>query len=78
MEDPFVSFKLAPDKYAGQKRKQYNSTSEDGKSKKIIDEVHSLTSTTFFSFGLIHPFVVNAPSGSAGCYQRYQGTDSTR
>ena len=76
MEDPF--FSLAPDKYAGQKRKQYNSTSEDGKSKKIIDEVHSLTSTTFFSFGLIHPFVVNVPSGSAGCYQRYQGTDSTR
>ena len=57
---------------------QYNSTSEGGKRNKIIDDVRSLTSTTFFSFGLIHPFVDNVPSGSACCYQRYQGTDSTR
>ena len=37
MEDPSVL--LAPDDYAGQKRKRQSSTSEGGKRKKIIDEV---------------------------------------
>ena len=76
MEDPSVL--LAPDEYAGQKRKRQNSTSEGGKRKKIIDEVRfvDLYYILFIWVELIS--VDNVPSGLAGCYQRYQGTGSTR
>ena len=76
MEDPSVL--LAPDEYAGQKRKRQNSTSEGGKRKKIIDEVRfvDLYYILFIWVELIS--VDNVPSGPAGRYQRYQGTGSTR